>query len=105
MCTCLFQLFLIFLSEILFHLPSVATRNVTMLPNGPIEVSVGDAVTIDCFAEGNPLPFVHIRRQKGGANRKFNSLPLFQIAICKKFVLCAPLALFTASYGEAVTIY
>ena len=47
-----------------------APKNTRMVPAGKIEVSTGDDVQFDCLAEGLPVPFVHIRKQQGQANRK-----------------------------------
>ena len=55
-----------------FTVISVAPRNIRMVPAGTIEVSAGDNVQFDCLAEGSPLPFVVIRKQKADANRKRN---------------------------------
>ncbi|XP_065058851.1 sushi, von Willebrand factor type A, EGF and pentraxin domain-containing protein 1-like [Rhopilema esculentum] len=51
-----------------------APKNIRMVPGGTIEVSAGEKVHFDCFADGNPMPFVHIRKQQSQANPMTHSL-------------------------------
>ena len=48
-----------------------------MSPTGTVEVSAGDDVSFSCLAEGRPLPFVLIRKQKDQADRECLPLIIF----------------------------
>eukprot|EP00794_Sanderia_malayensis_P007044 gene7044-7835_t len=45
-----------------------APTNVTMAPSDVIEVNDGDHVQFDCYASGNPLPFMSMNKANGDAN-------------------------------------
>ena len=47
-----------------------APKNIKMSPSGTIEASAGDDVSFNCLAEGRPLPFVLIRKQKDQVDRE-----------------------------------
>jgi len=51
-----------------------APKNIKMSPTGTVEVSAGDDVSFSCLAEGRPLPFVLIRKQKDQADPTRHSL-------------------------------
>lgn len=51
--------------------PSVPARISSIIPSEEITAKVGDTVSFDCIAEGNPPPFVGIKNATELAPGKF----------------------------------